>query len=106
MLDVGMPLTGVMIGNGEVEAAAAFASYGGWLFNLGYIDEGTVLLRGLTHRLFSRSSRSSIWFHSCRREASGRVPTPIHVPIPCLFDRFLTGFALYCVATLKGNGLH
>jgi carboxypeptidase C (cathepsin A) len=34
-----LPLRGIMIGNGEVDPVSAFASYGDWLFNLGYIQE-------------------------------------------------------------------
>ena len=40
MLAVGVPLTGVLIGNGEVDPESAFRSYGPWLFGLGYISEG------------------------------------------------------------------
>jgi hypothetical protein len=39
ILAAGMPLKGVLIGNGEVDPTSAFASYGDWLFNLGYIQE-------------------------------------------------------------------
>lgn len=36
---VGLALKGMMIGNGEVDAAAAFASYGPFMYNAGFLSE-------------------------------------------------------------------
>ena len=40
MLAEDIAVDGILIGNGEVDAAAAFSSYGHYTYNLGFVGEG------------------------------------------------------------------